>query len=258
MKPVVVQMVGWASAVVVLAAGAFLWFFGGHSAGSGVAVDTAAYSATPQAPGATVAEMTSGREATGSLRNQVGVASVNGKRLSDEGSTASSAASGASRAVVDKDGFTETNWDTLVPDGWDPNKDLKGLKNLDQLGDADPKAVALLKKLRDVWDAAPVAPELNGKRVRIAGYVVPLDESSGKVSEFLLVPYFGACIHVPPPPANQIIHAIAAKPAEVKTMDAVWINGTLRTVRADTSMGSAGYAMDVDSVSPYLPVAGGR
>ena len=72
------------------------------------------------------------------------------------------------------------------------------------------------------------------------------------MTEFLLVPYFGACIHSPPPPSNQIIHVLPKAPAKgLRSMDAVWISGTLRTVRADTSMGVSSYRMDAVLVVPY-------
>jgi hypothetical protein len=101
-------------------------------------------------------------------------------------------------------------------------------------------------------DNAPIVPALNGTRVRIAGFLVPLDGIKGQITEFLLVPYFGACIHTPPPPANQIIHVVPAKPYKLdQGMDAVWINGTLETTRAETGMGNAGYRMKADLVTPY-------
>ena len=52
----------------------------------------------------------------------------------------------------------------------------------------------------------PWSQSLDGKRVHIGGYVVPLDFDATRVKEFLLVPFVGACIHVPPPPANQIVY----------------------------------------------------
>jgi hypothetical protein len=83
--------------------------------------------------------------------------------------------------------------------------------------------------MRSAWDQAPVETALNGQKVRIAGFVVPLERKGEQILEFLLVPYFGACIHVPPPPANQIIHVIPDKPVSgMKTMDAMWVSGTLK------------------------------
>lgn len=50
-----------------------------------------------------------------------------------------------------------------------------------------------------------VVEELDGEYVKITGFIVPLEFDIEYVNEFLLAPYMGACIHVPPPPANQII-----------------------------------------------------
>ena len=69
-----------------------------------------------------------------------------------------------------------------------------------------------MKRRQPGGDQPPrVVAELNGKRVRIGGYVVPLDFEATTIKEFLLVPFVGACIHVPPPPANQIVYVKADK-----------------------------------------------
>lgn len=152
--------------------------------------------------------------------------------------------------------YEEVEWFALVPKGWDPMKMFN--ENMDKLTDADPRAMEALDKLREVWDNAPVEPSMNGARIRIPGFVVALDSEGGKLKEFLLVPYFGACIHTPPPPANQIIHVYASKPLDnVKTMDAVWISGTLEAAKSRTAdntmglVGSVGYQMKADIVAPY-------
>ena len=142
-------------------------------------------------------------------------------------------------------------WDALVPAGWDPFKDFKDL-NFQTLDDGDPRATAMLKKMRDVWDNAPVNSALVGQLVRIPGFVVPLEDSKDGLKEFLLVPYFGACVHSPPPPANQIVHVLPKSPAKgLRSMDAVWISGTLTTGRTDSYMGAAGYRIEAISVTPY-------
>jgi hypothetical protein len=142
-------------------------------------------------------------------------------------------------------------WDALVPAGWDPFKDFKDL-NFQVMEDGDPRANAMLKKMRDVWDNAPVNDALVGQLVRIPGFVVPLEDSKDGLKEFLLVPYFGACIHSPPPPANQIVHVLPRSPAKgLRSMDAVWISGTLTTGRTDSYMGAASYRIEAQSVAPY-------
>ncbi|MEC4719787.1 DUF3299 domain-containing protein [Noviherbaspirillum sp. CPCC 100848] len=147
--------------------------------------------------------------------------------------------------------YKELTWEGLVPKNWDPSQMMKGL-DLSRLSDSDPRAMEALEKMRKAWSEAPVEPSLNGARVRIAGFLVPLDAKRGQVKEFLLVPYFGACIHTPPPPANQIIHAVAVKPLkEVQVMSAVWVSGTLETARSTTEFGDSGYRLKADMLAPY-------
>lgn len=152
--------------------------------------------------------------------------------------------------------FRELKWEELVPKDWDPLKDLKGMglgvPEGTGLSDADPKAQALLEKLREIWDRAPTVAAMDGRAVRLPGFVVPLDETPEGLTSFLLVPYFGACIHTPPPPANQIVHVHAKAPVKSRTMDAVWVRGTLKIERADSSMGVSGYRLDAVGVEPYV------
>jgi len=150
-----------------------------------------------------------------------------------------------------KSTYKTTDWDDLLPKDWDPMAAFKGI-NLSKLDDADPRASDALAQMRKAWDAAPVNPAMNGQNIRIPGFVVSLDGGPGELREFLLVPYFGACIHVPPPPANQIIHVLPDKPVKgVKNMEAVWVSGKLSIGRADTPMGSSGYQMQAKEVVRY-------
>jgi hypothetical protein len=139
-------------------------------------------------------------------------------------------------------GVRTIEWDALMPKGWDPAKQF----NMDQLAnlqDGDPRANAAMANLRKAMDNAPANPELNNQQVRIAGFVVPLEGDRGNLREFLLVPYYGACIHVPPPPANQVIHVQMDKPAKIGAMDAVWVSGQIKVSASDTAMGKATYVM---------------
>jgi hypothetical protein len=142
-------------------------------------------------------------------------------------------------------------WEALVPADWDPMKDLKGL-NLSILSDADPRAAAALTKLREAWDNAPINNAMIGQLVRLPGYLVPLEETKEGIKEFLLVPYFGACIHSPPPPANQIVHVLPKTAAKgLRSMDTVWVTGVLAAVRTDSYMGVSGYRIEATQVAPY-------
>src|SRR5580765_6488729 len=116
-----------------------------------------------------------------------------------------------SSSEQEANGYREIDWEALIPPAWDPKQALAGL-DLSKLNDNDPGANEALARLRNSWAAAPLAESMNNARIRIAGFVVPLEYVGDKVTEFLLVPYFGACIHLPPPPPNQIIHVFAKQP----------------------------------------------
>lgn len=102
-----------------------------------------------------------------------------------------------------------------------------------------------------------VAPDslkrLDGQRVRIPGFVVPLDDAQEEGAEFLLVPYYGACVHTPPPPPNQMAFVTMQGGRSIKLalFDAVWMEGTLRIVNYDSPYGSVGYTIEGMSMRPY-------
>ncbi len=147
--------------------------------------------------------------------------------------------------------YRELVWDDLIPNDWNPEKELGDI-NWDELDDADPRAEEALKRMRAVWDSAPAEKSLDGAKVKLAGFVVPLEYKGDEIREFLLVPYFGACIHTPPPPANQIVHVIAGKlPANFQTMDPFWVSGTMKLDHTVTDMGFSSYQMVAETIEPY-------
>jgi hypothetical protein len=151
-----------------------------------------------------------------------------------------------------KSAYKTVTWDDLMPKDWDPMAAFNKI-DFSKMKDSDPRAMDALKKLRETWNNSPVEPSLDGKRIRIPGFIVPLEVAHHQITEFLLVPYFGGCIHVPPPPSNQIIHVFPAKPLKkgLQSMDTVWISGELKILPSDTDMGSASYRMKADIVVPY-------
>ncbi|MDA7428863.1 DUF3299 domain-containing protein [Primorskyibacter aestuariivivens] len=93
--------------------------------------------------------------------------------------------------------------------------------------------------------ASGVNEELVGTSVRLPGYVLPLEFKDRKAVEFLLVPTVGACVHTPPPPANQIVHVVYPEGIEVNGLfTPVWITGTMV---AQSSVQKVGY---VDGQAP--------
>lgn len=163
--------------------------------------------------------------------------------------TPGSAASGAASA----DPFRDIGWLALVPKDWKPQEQLDRTK-AQSLNDGDALAQEMMRELRKVLDSAPTVPSLDGQSVKLPGFVVPLEQTAQGISEFLLVPYHGACIHTPPPPANQIVLVRSAQPLKgVQAMSAVWVRGVMRVRRHDSGMGVSGYELNLSSAQPYRP-----
>lgn len=94
--------------------------------------------------------------------------------------------------------------------------------------------------------------DLDGQLVEIPGFAVPLDMNAKKISAFLIVPYFGACIHTPPPAPNQIVYATADPARDLANLYyPQWFTGVLETNRQDTDLGNAAYTLRLTAVRPY-------
>ncbi|MCL5050692.1 MAG: DUF3299 domain-containing protein [Firmicutes bacterium] len=134
------------------------------------------------------------------------------------------------------------NWNELKPSDWKapPVRDP-------MFYEQNPEA-----QIQQSLDA-PVVPELDGLQIKLPGYVVQLEGDDRRVTEFLLVPYFGACIHVPPPPPNQIVHVTFPEgvPYPV-TYDAVWVTGTIKVEHKDSDLALVGYQLEATAVVPYF------
>ncbi|MDE0661296.1 MAG: DUF3299 domain-containing protein [Gammaproteobacteria bacterium] len=134
----------------------------------------------------------------------------------------------------------ELTWDDLLPEGETvppPAVDHSSLALFDDF---------------PVTTVDGVVPELNGENVKLPGFVVPLDVVGDKVASFLLVPYFGACIHVPPPPPNQIVYVEFEEPVALESMyDPVWVTGKLGLEGHASSLARAGYSMKGQTLEKY-------
>ena len=123
----------------------------------------------------------------------------------------------------------------------------------------------LLAKRKEIAEqgrlrAQSVNAALDGQTVRIPGYLLPLEFSGKEITEFLLVPWVGACIHTPPPPPNQIVHVKSDKPVGNVTLFApIWVTGRMSTVASKKSLylvdGESnidiGYSLRASAVEPY-------
>ena len=155
-------------------------------------------------------------------------------------------------SATETDPVLELDWDALIPADFQPDN-LLDQYNVDEMADDDPRTEELMEKLEAMWRNAPAVETLEGSRVKLPGFVVPLENDGDKITDFLLVPYFGACIHVPPPPANQIVYVESrGSDAEVRQeFDTVWVTGRMRIERTASDMGEAGYRMEASLVEPY-------
>lgn len=167
-------------------------------------------------------------------------------------------------SVAAADGARDIAWKDLVPPAavQPPPRQKTFFSGSTPVAGAAPEAAApppppmpegkwmsRARKQPGAGQPANVVKDLDGKLVRIGGYVVPLDFDSTKVKEFLLVPFVGACIHVPPPPTNQIVYVKAANGFEVQgAFDPVWVTGTMKTEMQFTGLAETGYSLEADKV----------
>jgi hypothetical protein len=158
--------------------------------------------------------------------------------------------------------FETIDWDDLMPE-----EDLNALMNppnyLDQIEDSafenqtiDQIQSQLTASIDDRYQQALVSKNIikamDGRAIRIPGFVVPLEFDEETITEFFLVPYFGACIHSPPPPPNQIIYVHAPNGLELNTLyDPFWISGKLSTKLVENYMATAAYSMQMQSYEDY-------
>lgn len=142
---------------------------------------------------------------------------------------ASEPASDAFRVSNPLPEYREIGWRDLIPKGWIPPPPELVVHGLDEMNQVT---------------GVPVVDALNNTKLRLPGYVLPIKFEGKKVKEFLLVPFVGACIHVPPPPENQIVYVTLDQPIIVdEVFDPVWVNGVMTTEKQNADIATAGYHM---------------
>ncbi len=156
----------------------------------------------------------------------------------------------------------QIGWDDLVPPDWNPEKVFEDMSDEEFNALPEETFQAMLQVVQAELDNAPVVDSLHNKQVKIPGFIVPLEINNTSVSEFLLVPYFGACTHTPPPPANQIIYSKIDTQYTIDDIyQPVWISGILKTSRVISKLNEVGvpepadiksaYSIQVESIEPY-------
>jgi uncharacterized protein len=156
-------------------------------------------------------------------------------------------------------------WDDLIPSGevrlMQEQEDemqqwLDNLHNAppQRLSEATPySAMETVAGFTQRIEGYTAVQSLDGRMVKIPGFMVPLEFGSpGKMRDFLLVPYFGACIHVPPPPPNQIIHVKTDDEIDMEDIwGAVWVTGKLEVTSSDTDFAHTFYTLTLDQIDLY-------
>ncbi|MCF2870332.1 DUF3299 domain-containing protein [Octadecabacter sp. G9-8] len=139
---------------------------------------------------------------------------------------------------------TEITWDDLLP---------PGLAYSQIIGEGE------MDEANDIWrpiydaNATKLNENLNGAYIKMPGFIIPFEITAAGVTEFMLVPYIGACLHTPPPPANQLVMVTSAEPWPSEQLwDAVWVTGQMRTQLQDTDLGQTGYSIAGDTLEVYV------
>ena len=159
----------------------------------------------------------------------------------------------AKKPITTTSEVMEIDWDALIPDSHRPDSDLIEQYNNGEIDEKDPRIIALDKLMQELFDLAPVNSELAGRMVKLPGFVIPIEHDGDKILEFLLVPYHGACIHVPAPPSNQIVYVRVpgGTTAASRVYDTVWVTGRLMIEQIDNDVAESGYVMDAIEVEPF-------
>ncbi|MDJ0654107.1 MAG: DUF3299 domain-containing protein [Xanthomonadales bacterium] len=146
------------------------------------------------------------------------------------------AASGQTQAEALK-----VEWKDLVPEG-----EPVATQSMDPMA-------TLLGESASQDLSGSLVTDFNGKTIRLPGFLVPVaSDEVGLLSEFFLVPYFGACIHVPPPPPNQIVYVKLDKPFDLKNLwTPFWVEGEMSTQAFTSVMGTAGYTITANLIEEY-------
>ena len=134
-------------------------------------------------------------------------------------------------------------WEDLIPAGA-PYAEIIGEGELDEANDV----------WNPIYDANGVKlnEDLDGAYIKMPGFIIPFDGSAEGVTNFILVPYIGACIHTPPPPANQLVMVNATEPwPSDQLWDPVWVTGVMRTQLQATDLGQTGYSIATDEMEVY-------
>ncbi|MFQ3172340.1 MAG: hypothetical protein ACI9DG_002381 [Oleispira sp.] len=163
---------------------------------------------------------------------------------------------------INEEQYRTVEWTDLMPqddldaimDSPDYLDDIADGSAEDQIGSEVQKATnARDSRYQQALKSTRVVAKFNNQLVRIPGFVVPLEfDDEQTITQFFLVPYFGACIHMPPPPPNQLIYVSYPEGLKLEALyDPFWVTGLLKTSLVENETAISAYAIDVNSIMPY-------
>ena len=164
----------------------------------------------------------------------------------------------------------EVNYRTIEWTELMPKDDLEAILNqpdyIDDIVDGSPEdqlsnrvksaiVTASDNRYQQALVSTRVIEAFNNQPVRIAGFIVPLEfDGEQTVTQFFFVPYFGACIHMPPPPPNQLIYVSYPQGLKLNALyDPFWMTGVIKTSLVENDMATAAYSITVNSISLFVP-----
>jgi len=144
--------------------------------------------------------------------------------------------------LAQADDYRELDWIDLLPVGQAPLPPV-----IQELLKHDENAMAGRQSA-----SSGVRSDWNGAFVRLPGFVVPIDYSGSGVTAFILVPFVGACVHVPPPPANQLVFVTTDTLYESQGLyEPVNVSGRFSTTSLMTELAAVGYALSADRIERF-------
>ncbi len=156
----------------------------------------------------------------------------------------SAAAATALPKVAMADIPIEITWDDLIPPGVPYSEII---------------SEGVMDERNDIWqpvfdsNATKLNPTLDGAYIKMPGFIIPIDISNNGVTSFVLVPYVGACLHVPPPPPNQLVFVTTQTPWPSDNLwDAVWVTGLMQHELQSTEVAETGYTLRADDMEVYV------
>jgi hypothetical protein len=226
-----------------------------HILASSVALSLLAACGQSAAPGASEAEAQAASAAPDASSNepQVGDKIPEPRTSSNRANADRLAEAEAKAKELQARGVREIGWEELLPEGEEERLAQLYQQQMAMLYSGGPIAEGSAADQMIQIGTFNTVKELNQTKVRIPGYTVPFEfGANAEIKEFLLVPYYGACLHAPPPPPNQTVFAIAEEPIRLRDLSqAVWLEGTLFTQTQESELADAAYTIRIDRIETY-------